>query len=280
MNEGNNRQKTNNENVFEGIYDVLGKIGSRNLHFGGIAATMKLIDSMGIIENKNLNILEIGSGTGFTSCYIAKKYGCNITGIDLSEQMVTASQERAKKMKLNNVNYQQANALELPFEDETFDIVYAESVTGVIPERQNALKEYLRVVKKGGLIGDIDLFITSDAPAEAIQQINVALQGVIGTSMSIPTLSEWKSIFEIQGLSMLNFIEEYEEVFPGFKDIKKSIGIGGTIKLIFKLMYYMIINKRVRKLIKEARKIQKEAFLKEGKKYLHLGYLTFIGKKI
>ena len=51
------------------------------------------------------------------------------------------------------------DALKLPFEDNTFDIVYAESVTGIIPDRQSALREYLRVVKKGGLVGNIDYFI-------------------------------------------------------------------------------------------------------------------------
>ncbi len=280
MNEKENHKKNGEENVFEGIYDLLGKIGSINLHFGGIAATMKLIELLEIKKEKNVRILEIGSGTGFTSCYIANNFGCQINSIDLSEMMVSASQERAKKMKLKNVKYEQADALKLPFEENTFDIVYAESVTGVIPNRKKALKEYLRVLKTGGLIGDIDLFITPDAPSEVVEQINKALKGAIGASMSIPTLIEWRNLFESSELKELYFIENNESIFPSFKDIKKSIGTFGVVKLVFKLLYQMILNKKIRRMIKEARKIQKKAFIKEGEIYQHLGYLIFIGKKV
>lgn len=70
--------------------------------------------------DKNCKILDIGCGTGRHDIELAKR-GYNVTGIDLSESMLAKAREKAQKAAVN-LNFQQADARKLQFEDE-FDLV-------------------------------------------------------------------------------------------------------------------------------------------------------------
>lgn len=63
------------------MYDLLGRLNSPIHHIGGLEATQMLLENLPI--NGNSKVLDVGSGTGYTACGIAKKYGAQLTGIDL-----------------------------------------------------------------------------------------------------------------------------------------------------------------------------------------------------
>ena len=121
-------------------------------HLGGLKATRELIELCHI--NKGKYVLVVGCGVGITPCYLAKRYGCKVVGVDLSEQMVDRSKERAKREGVEeNVEFRVADAQNLPFEDATFDAVISESVNAFIENKPRALSEYVRVIKPGGYVG-------------------------------------------------------------------------------------------------------------------------------
>ncbi len=64
-------------------------------HLGGFETTKVLIESCHI--GQDTRVLEVGCGVGATACYLAKKYGCNVVGVDLRESMIARSNERAQK---------------------------------------------------------------------------------------------------------------------------------------------------------------------------------------
>ena len=64
-------------------------------HGGGLTATRELIELCHIDEGKY--VLDVGCGVGLTPCYIAKRYGCRVVGVDISEKMIDRSNERAKR---------------------------------------------------------------------------------------------------------------------------------------------------------------------------------------
>jgi ubiquinone/menaquinone biosynthesis C-methylase UbiE len=97
-------------------------------------------------------VLEIGCATGFTSCMIANEYGCHVIGIDLSEINIEKAIERAEKLELLNVEFQVADAMNLPFEDNSYDVVFGVAITALLPDKEQALSEYMRVVRPGGMI--------------------------------------------------------------------------------------------------------------------------------
>jgi len=121
-------------------------------HMGGLKATRELIELCHIDEGKY--VLVVGCGVGITPCYLAKRYGCRVVGIDLSERMIDRSNERAKRGGVEDrVEFRVADAQNLPFEDNIFDAVICESVLAFIEDKQGTVVEFARVGKPGGYVG-------------------------------------------------------------------------------------------------------------------------------
>ncbi|AGK96674.1 SAM-dependent methyltransferase [Clostridium pasteurianum] len=73
--------------------------------------------------NKNSHILDIGSGPGGPSCFLASTIGCKVTGIDISSNYVAYSNSRAKSMSLNNVEFIEASIWEANLPSNTYDSI-------------------------------------------------------------------------------------------------------------------------------------------------------------
>jgi SAM-dependent methyltransferase len=97
---------------------------------------------------RNKNLLEIGCGVGTDLVRFALK-GANVTGVDLSQ---TAIDLAIKNFKCNEVggDLQVMNGESLPFNDDTFDVVYAHGVIQYTADAQKLIDEAYRVLKKGG----------------------------------------------------------------------------------------------------------------------------------
>ena len=93
---------------------------------------------------ENKNVLEIGCGTGIILNEV-NKFTSLARGIDLSPGML----EKAKEKKLN---VQVANATEIPFPDNSFDLVYSFKVLAHIPEIKKVIEEAVRVAKDDGIL--------------------------------------------------------------------------------------------------------------------------------
>ena len=103
--------------------------------------------------------MDVGCSTGYITRYIAQQFDCEIIGIDLSKLLIDTAQEEALKLNLTNISFQIANVEKLPFPDNSFDIVYGEAITALVPEPQKVIKEYKRVLKPNGKIGTLDVFM-------------------------------------------------------------------------------------------------------------------------
>src|SRR5260370_28894548 len=92
-------------------------------HTRGLAATIELAKSVGI--KRDAEVLDIGSGLGGPSRYLAAAYGCHVRGVDLSPAYVTAATYLAERAGLTDrVAYQRADAVRLPFAPEHFDVAW------------------------------------------------------------------------------------------------------------------------------------------------------------
>jgi arsenite methyltransferase len=75
-------------------------------------------------------VLDVGCGVGVTACYLAKRYGCRVAGVDILPKMVERSRESAKRESLSRrVEFQVGDAQNLPFPDGVSDAVITESAT-------------------------------------------------------------------------------------------------------------------------------------------------------
>lgn len=105
-------------------------------------------------EKKNLDILDVGTGTGFLALLFAE-LGHKVTGIDISKSMLEKSRCNAYKQKLA-VNFMHGDAENLPFDDDSFDIVMNRYLLWTLPDPKTAVNEWGRVVKSGGKLILID----------------------------------------------------------------------------------------------------------------------------
>lgn len=107
-----------------------------------------------IRTDESLKILDVGTGTGFLALLFAEM-GHSVTGMDISRGMLEKAQHNAGKLKLT-VDFMHCDAENLPFEDETFDIVINRHLLWTLPSPAIAIDEWSRAVKSGGKIMLID----------------------------------------------------------------------------------------------------------------------------
>lgn len=107
---------------------------------------MKLYDRVGLASAER--VLDVGCGTGAITLDLAEACAGEVVGVDIDEaKLVEAMRALAH---LPNVTFQVADAQDLPFPDESFDLVVFNIVLVYVPDKQRALNEMARVVRSGG----------------------------------------------------------------------------------------------------------------------------------
>ncbi|MGB5962417.1 MAG: methyltransferase domain-containing protein [Coleofasciculaceae cyanobacterium] len=97
------------------------------------------------------NILDVGCGIGGSSLYLAEKFNASATGITLSPIQAKRAAQRAQEADLTSrVRFEVADALEMPFSDDSFDFVWSMESGEHMPDKQKFLAECYRVLKPGG----------------------------------------------------------------------------------------------------------------------------------
>ncbi len=121
------------------------------------------ISSLNLSKN-NTRLLDVACGTGDISIEAVKQYGklIDVTGVDFSEQMLFLGKEKINKANIDNISFMAGNALELPFENNYFDAVTIAFGIRNIADKQRALKEFLRCLKKGGSLAVLELSTPED----------------------------------------------------------------------------------------------------------------------
>jgi len=132
-------------------------------HIRGRTATLELARAAGLDSAKY--VLDVGSGVGGTSRCLAKEFGCRVTGIDLTDVYCRAATMLSARIGLAHlVDFRQGDATELPFDDQTFDVVWTEHVAMNIPDKARLYKEMHRVLKPGGTLAIYDVLAGPSGP--------------------------------------------------------------------------------------------------------------------
>ena len=105
-------------------------------------------------QDRNLRILDVGCGAGFFSVLLAKE-GYQVTGVDLTPDMVENARTLAEEEK-TDCEFLVMDAENLRFADESFDVVISRNLTWTLPDVKSAYREWVRVLKKGGILLNFD----------------------------------------------------------------------------------------------------------------------------
>jgi SAM-dependent methyltransferase len=138
--------------------------GIDELHAGGAAATEHLLEALGITATTTL--LDVGSGVGGPARLAAARYGCRVTGLDLSPDFVELAGDLTERVGLSGlVSFDVGSALAMPYEDGSFERAMLNHVGMNIADKGGVFAEVRRVLAPGGRfavyeqmrIGDGDL---------------------------------------------------------------------------------------------------------------------------
>jgi MPBQ/MSBQ methyltransferase len=126
-------------------------------HIRGRTATEELVQWAGVKPDDLL--LDVGCGLGGTSRFLAATVGCKVVGLDLTEEYCRVAEMLSTRVGLGErTTFRQGSALELPFDDGHFDVVWTEHVQMNIADKKGFYGEMARVLKPGGQLVFHDIF--------------------------------------------------------------------------------------------------------------------------
>jgi len=125
-------------------------------HIGGRRASEDFLNQLALLPATH--VLDVGCGLGGAARFAADRYGCKVTGIDLTGEFIAAGQVLCGWVGLGQlVSLQQGSALSMPFKDNTFDGAYMLHVGMNIADKSKLAAEVHRVLKPGALFGIYDV---------------------------------------------------------------------------------------------------------------------------
>jgi len=263
-------QKSDQTETEQHFFDFAAEAGLTK-HFGGLEATDELVELCRIRIGSY--VLDVGCGVGQTPCYLAKRYGCRVVGVDINEGMIERSRETANREGVAEMTeFRVADAQDLPFTDETFDTVITESVTVFPEDKLRAVREYARVTRPGGYVGlNEATWLKTPPPPEIIAWASQDL----GACVKPLTPDEWVDLLKEAGLT--GIVVNVREVRPRreAKGLVRRYSYLGMLRSLFRAVSLYIRSPAYRRFVKD---VQKEGITPKNLEE-YLGYGLFVGRK-
>ncbi len=188
--------KTNNVYENDGVRCVTGD----TLRPGGFVLTKRAVSLCNI--SKDQRVLDVGCGMGATVDFLRKEFGIEAFGIDPSEKLINLGKQQ------NNLPLISGRGELLPYENESFDAVFAECTLSLMDNYQKTIQEIHRILKPEGFIIISDVFAKNPEYIEELKNINVksCLRGVFDmgallgkiedNGFEVVDLEDWTSLLK------------------------------------------------------------------------------------
>ena len=125
-------------------------------HYGGLEANDELARDAGMA--KGMRVADFCAGLGGPARYFARRYGVDVTGVDLTPARVAGANALTRLVGLEDrVRVIEGNVMAVPLDDGSFDLVVSQEALLHVPDRREAIREAFRILKTGGRFAFTDL---------------------------------------------------------------------------------------------------------------------------
>lgn len=245
------------------IYEMVAEADFRKqFHLGGFEATKELLSLCPITGDSH--VLEVGCASGRTACHMASTYRCRVTGVDLLPGMVERAKERAAREGVaDRVDFRTGDAQDLPFEDERFDILIGEFITGLVKDKERAVGEYFRVTQPGGTIA-LNEATWLKTPSEETAEL---ITGVFGVRGDLLSSEGWQELLVSAGLKELTV-----RVYQAKSLSNRRDDLADLVRSLPRVLFMTATDRRFRRFLKMSASLPKD-FLE------YFGYGLYVGNK-
>ncbi len=196
-------------------------------HIRGRKATLELGRQMNL--GRDVSVLDIGSGLGGPARTLAEEYGCNVTGIDLTQAFCDAASQMSEWVNLGNqVIFQQGDATSLPFRDNQFDAAMTIHVAMNITAKDKMYAEAKRVVKPGGVFAVYD--VLKGEGGDVLFPVPWARESSIS---HLEIRDEMEALLTQAGFEIIQIDDSTEESHGWFKEMLARMSESGPSPVTF-----------------------------------------------
>ncbi len=194
-------------------------------HIGGRRATLKLASQLDL--DATMRVLDVGCGIGGASRCLAVEFGCQVTGIDLSEEYCRVASLLTRRLGLDSrISFHHGNALDMPFNDSSFDVLWTQHAAMNIPDKKGLYAEMFRILRPGGTLAIYDVLAGEGGPVHF--PVPWAGEPAISHLVSPQQL---RSTLEEAGFEILRWQDNTEEGRTWFRRMGEKIGREGFPRL-------------------------------------------------
>jgi len=247
------------------IFDFMARhVGMTVIHPGGFAATRRLAESCHI--DSNTKVIDIACGKGTSAVFLAKTYGCQVVGLDISEDLVRHATRLARRKGLEGkVTFQIGDALRMPFPDNEFDVAVSQAMLVLVDDKLKAIQEAVRVTRPGGYLGWLELSWRAEPTDQLLKEVSTVICAYC--MLNVQTYEGWQSLLSGLGVRDLKTIAEPLE-FRGMRGMITDEGLVNTTRVALKYLTNARLRKRMRTM---------DRFFRSNRNYF--GYGIYIGRK-
>jgi SAM-dependent methyltransferase len=229
-----------------------------SLHPGGLELTEELAELCGV--RRGSDVLELACGTGESACFLTERHGAHVVGLDGSPRMIRRAEQKARARGLQ-VEFRQADAHHLPYPDAAFDVAICECTLCILNKEQ-VIREMVRVVRAGGRVGMHDACWREDTPDD----LKRTLKEIEGEEPE--TLAGWGRLFVQAGLAEIRAVDKSSLIPQWMKESRKQVGRLGQLLLAWKIIRRWGV-RGLRRILRSERVFSSK----------HLGYGIVVGTK-
>ncbi|WP_331737259.1 methyltransferase domain-containing protein [Streptomyces sp. NBC_00019] len=220
--------------LYDRFTEAMAMVYDENLHYGYwpdpdsgeplAAATVRMTDEL--IERlgarRGDHVLDLGCGTGAPALRLAHVAGVQVTGVTVSRRQAAVAEAAASAAGLADaVRFVFADAMQLPFEDQALDRVWALESLHHMPDRAHVLREIARVLRPGGRLAAADIVFRGPVEDAAAREV-VARFCTAAQVPALERLDTYPALVERAGLVLTEVEDVTEHTRRTFGEILRA----------------------------------------------------------